>query len=729
MLESDLQLKKDTAKATSPETPEGKEYWDKLYKKAEELFGYENVTIPTLTRPWIVPDEIIIRETTTSAYIYKATLKVMLEQDYLKDSVTYKFDDPRLKALNEYSSQLIREFIIPKLIKEINTSKRYAPLRQVYYSLILAQWFKARFRSQSIANSPQSIVKANPYLNLVDSQNLTGLTSKEDWSKTAYFQAYQKSFKDGEYSVSESVYTSYWQTIRSYFSGGISGFMSQPQMAQELARPIGDAGNKAVLPAATPVAASPVLSEYLIPGIGNADGQVGIITQASELPVGNQAEGSYNPSDSSQMLNTLLSDDYEEERTSLNRQTTGATHSGRLILLHREAIRLLKRQREERGINIDDHLIVVDVGIGQDGAPTTFDLKKALIEEGFSNFVLYGVDNNKEYIKVAEIKRDDTNLFNTGNLQFRFAESFELDTITELYNSQQKIGRVDMITVSNVLRHYDSDGLAIKRMCKVLNPHGILVQTLGPTIMDSDRGDRDTDEHFEFIVYAKNAKPVLGYQKRKLLLDGTKSVTLVSFIVDTIELFKYTFRSLAKAVFKKDKSNTIHPSSNNDPSDIKTTRTELSVSSASTPAGETRLKDSSQNALGINIKNTGGIDFRSLPIVTQAMSNLSLNATRIPLSRLDTINLSQEWREIERILNSGITPSAERIKEYVQVSCLKGDLDQDKVVSCIADILRQEEERAGEKNYSSTDLVLKDILVVLESGRSNHELKAMFIGG
>ena len=80
LLEADLQLKKDTAKATSPETPGGKEYWDKLYKKAGELFPAENITIPTLTRPWIVPGEIIIRETADNAYIYKATLKVMLEE-------------------------------------------------------------------------------------------------------------------------------------------------------------------------------------------------------------------------------------------------------------------------------------------------------------------------------------------------------------------------------------------------------------------------------------------------------------------------------------------------------------------------------------------------------------------------------------------------------------------------------------------------------------------------
>jgi len=210
LLEADLQLKKDTANFTSPKTLEGKEYWDKLYQKAGELFGSENVTIPTLTRPWIVPGEIIIRESEQNAYVYKATLKVMLEQDYLKDSAVYNFDDPRLKALNEYSSQLIRELIIPKLTKEVNNAKRYAPLRQVYYSLVLAQWFKKKYYG-----------KSGTYPSIIDSKNLNGLTSQEPCDVRSYFKAYKKSFTDGEYKINEPVYTPFGQSVRSYFSGGI----------------------------------------------------------------------------------------------------------------------------------------------------------------------------------------------------------------------------------------------------------------------------------------------------------------------------------------------------------------------------------------------------------------------------------------------------------------------------------------------------------------------------
>ncbi|MFH1457814.1 MAG: phosphoglycerate kinase [Candidatus Omnitrophota bacterium] len=210
MLEADLQLKKDTARFTSPQTPEGREYWTKLYKKAEELYGYENVSIPALTRPWIVPNEIIVRETAGSAYIYKATLKVMLEQDYLKDSSDYNFKDTRSRLLNEYSSQLIRELILPKLTKEVNLSKTYAPLRQAYYSLIFSRWFKTRFANQT-----------GQYASLIDSSNLTNLTSKTSWSKDTYFQAYKNSFAKGEYNISETVHTPTGQVIRTYFSGGI----------------------------------------------------------------------------------------------------------------------------------------------------------------------------------------------------------------------------------------------------------------------------------------------------------------------------------------------------------------------------------------------------------------------------------------------------------------------------------------------------------------------------
>ncbi|MBP6920236.1 MAG: class I SAM-dependent methyltransferase [Candidatus Omnitrophica bacterium] len=206
MLAADVQLKKDLAAYTSPKTKEGKAYWDKLYKKAEELFGSEDISIPTMTRPWIVPDEIILRDAGTSAYIYKATLKVLLEADHLRNGPAIQSADPRIKTLNDYSSQIIKESILPKLSKDVNISRRYAPLRQVYYSLILAQWFKSR--NMGIDKS-------------IDQKDLAGLMSNTAWDKGVYFKQYQDSFQKGEYDLQETVRTPFGQTIRQYFSGGI----------------------------------------------------------------------------------------------------------------------------------------------------------------------------------------------------------------------------------------------------------------------------------------------------------------------------------------------------------------------------------------------------------------------------------------------------------------------------------------------------------------------------
>ncbi len=64
---------------------------------------------------------------------------------------------------------------------------------------------------------------------------------------------------------------------------------------------------------------------------------------------------------------------------------------------------------------------------------------------------------------------------------------------------------------------------------------------------------------------------------------------------------------------------------------------------------------------------------------------------------------------------------AEKIKEYVQASCLKGsaDKDIDKVLSCIADILRIEEDF-----YIPTEPLLIDVLTAVESANSISELPA-----
>ncbi|MFA5100893.1 MAG: hypothetical protein WC547_08435, partial [Candidatus Omnitrophota bacterium] len=219
LLEADVQLKRDLARFTAPKTVLGKMYWDKLYAKAEYLFGHSDAEIPTVTRPWIVPGEILLGESPSGAYVYKALLKVCLEQDHIRTPSVNDPVDPRFSALNEYSSELLRNTIIPELTREVNTSRRYAGLRQVYYSLILAQWFKKKYGQQSSASNIPAAIKA--LTQAIDCRDTRGLTSRMAWSKEAYFKAYQESFQKGEYNTEETIAGPAGITIRRYFSGGI----------------------------------------------------------------------------------------------------------------------------------------------------------------------------------------------------------------------------------------------------------------------------------------------------------------------------------------------------------------------------------------------------------------------------------------------------------------------------------------------------------------------------
>jgi hypothetical protein len=124
-------------------------------------------------------------------------------------------------------------------------------------------------------------------------------------------------------------------------------------------------------------------------------------------------------------------------------------------------------------------------------------------------------------------------------------------------------------------------------------------------------------------------------------------------------------------------------------------------------------------------KTAGGIDFRALPIVTQAVSNLRAQIGASGMGALQRMNLSEEWGQIEQMVSGGIIPSSERIKEFIQASCAQGTAERDveKVISCISGILRQEEE-----GCCSTDNTLRDILVVLEATNSGAELHKVFLG-
>ncbi|MCM8796639.1 MAG: hypothetical protein NC923_01960 [Candidatus Omnitrophica bacterium] len=119
----------------------------------------------------------------------------------------------------------------------------------------------------------------------------------------------------------------------------------------------------------------------------------------------------------------------------------------------------------------------------------------------------------------------------------------------------------------------------------------------------------------------------------------------------------------------------------------------------------------------------GGIDFRALPIVTQKVPGMPTGVMTPQILKLN-MDLENELRQIEHMLSTGIIPSSQRIKEYILASCQSQEGSQylEKVLTCIADIFRLEEERSCE-----SEPVLKQMLVLLEKDAPAQELQKALV--
>ncbi len=88
---------------------------------------------------------------------------------------------------------------------------------------------------------------------------------------------------------------------------------------------------------------------------------------------------------------------------------------------------------------------------------------------------------------------------------------------------------------------------------------------------------------------------------------------------------------------------------------------------------------------------------------------------------LDEKVFSAEWAQIEKLASSGIVPSTERIRNCLMGFCRDGSFDRciNKIICCIASVLRLEEERVN-----SDDSSLRRILALIESGQPANQLQS-----
>jgi len=248
LLAEDYILKQVTASLIYPEGQIGKQFWKRVYEEAQKKFGTTNIPVNTFNKVWIVPDHAKVYEHGNTAFVVKASLKVMLEQDYLSMSKhqmltesptrghvqtgTTKNVSPstlpsdealNVKALqgnnqpqneiNNLGSQIVREIVIPQLEKEVNEGKNFATLRQVYYSMILAVWFKKHMKDSILGHK------------YMDQNKVRGIHYENNLDPEAIYQRYLKAFKKGVYNYikEEADPMSQEMIPRKYFSGGFFG--------------------------------------------------------------------------------------------------------------------------------------------------------------------------------------------------------------------------------------------------------------------------------------------------------------------------------------------------------------------------------------------------------------------------------------------------------------------------------------------------------------------------
>ena len=220
MLSQDYLLKQITASLTNPENEIGKKFWERVYKKAFELYGTTEIPINTFSKVWIVPKRTVVLEKEGTAFVADNYLTVMLEEDYLaiekninnKDIGTDLLDQQRVAYINNISSQFVNEVILPELEKEINEGQNFAPIRQVFNSVILATWYKQRLKESLLSKV------------YVDQNKVSGVDVDDKTIKEKIYDQYMTALQEGVYNmVREDVDVGANGTVqRKYFSGGMA---------------------------------------------------------------------------------------------------------------------------------------------------------------------------------------------------------------------------------------------------------------------------------------------------------------------------------------------------------------------------------------------------------------------------------------------------------------------------------------------------------------------------
>lgn len=211
LLAQDYLLKQFTASLMYPESELGRMFWDNVKEKVRTAYG-SDVEIPTdvYNKVWITPESAKIYIHEQSVFLTESRLKVMLEEDYLAQKQNIAI--AQQKVVHSQLKDIIKEIIIPEIEKEVNTGEHFAPLRQVFQSVILASWYK---------NNLKQTLFAQVY---ADQNKVKGINENDPANNTVIYERYLEAFDTGVYNYIKEEYDAATQRMipSKYFSGGVA---------------------------------------------------------------------------------------------------------------------------------------------------------------------------------------------------------------------------------------------------------------------------------------------------------------------------------------------------------------------------------------------------------------------------------------------------------------------------------------------------------------------------
>ncbi|MBF0593573.1 MAG: hypothetical protein HQL22_01250 [Candidatus Omnitrophica bacterium] len=212
LLTQDYLLKQLTASMIHPDKNLGHDFWKRVYQRVSEKFGTVDVPLDTFNKVWIVADTATVLEKDGVAYVKNAHLKVMLEQDYLALKETTRAnaqDEAAASQGSAVASDVVKEVVIPELEKEVNAGANFAVLRQVFYSFVLASWYKGLLKDSILGKA------------VVDRTKTGGVEADVANAREEVYSQYLQAYRKGVFNFIREDKMGEETIPHKYFSGGV----------------------------------------------------------------------------------------------------------------------------------------------------------------------------------------------------------------------------------------------------------------------------------------------------------------------------------------------------------------------------------------------------------------------------------------------------------------------------------------------------------------------------